>query len=540
MTEPTHPSQPTPEIVGASRRRILGLGAAAAVAAVPLAMSSAQPADAGAGGGTDVLNATAAPYSMANNGTTVITAAQVTSLLNDAKAKNKTIYFPAGAYLFGAPWPTIDFNLRLIGDGCVVHPAIRPVWGASMAEPTGLKATGTRLIFRGATASAPAIRVIDAGASTTPVKDLVAGPWIEDIGIFSDNSGGKWSTTSVGLGLGTYYESTTELSYGHPVRPRLRNVTVACFGVGIGTSASCGTFDSLHLMTNATGFLGTFDFNGNTITGIDVENSRDVGIKLNHAQSNVFNGGVMQNNVLYTGAGDTFLDSNTTPPATRSKGASIYLTNSCLGNVFTGLYLENGFAPSNAPVAMDLRDLVVDGGSRGNHFIELRWGTQRPTIATSVHFNGGNNNVVQAQQGTFKTVFYANKGIQTFVGEFAKGILGGGEAYSRVSNYYEGNGGWYTHDYTTRTRRYTETGFSDFKVRTFDQIVFANGQNKVILPAATTIRNTFSVVIYAGNSNGGPTVSAADGKLINGKPTKAIPALTSIEFMWTGKMWITM
>ena len=142
---------------------------------------------------------------------------------------------------------------------------------------------------------------------------------------------------------------------GYPVRTRLTNVQVANFSEGILASCENAIWTGLFITACGTGLHAVYPFNGNTVSGINVERCVTYAIRLVDSDANVFNGGVIQGNYA---ANVISLETSTAE---------------CRNNRFTGIYFEN-FGPGSTNYN-DLSLGVVGAGlCAGNSFIECHWG----------------------------------------------------------------------------------------------------------------------------------------------------------------------
>ncbi|MEL4359220.1 MULTISPECIES: hypothetical protein [unclassified Luteococcus] len=527
----------------ANRRALLGVGGAAATLA---ALSLASPAAAAPAGGVGALDATASPYNCDPKGVTDCTTAR-DQLLADAKSTGKAIYWPSGVYAMSA-FPNIDFNLRMFGDGIQTPSNNRPHWGGNLLSSSyAHRSFGSRLLITNPHPSTPdqkiGINVIDTTKANPPGN--FDGPIISGLGIFGPHpyNSTDWSALEpwVGLALGTV-STSDKSSIGHPLRPRLTDVTVATFGIGMAGSCSVGNFAQLHIVACCTGLQGTASFNGNTFTGINIETCRDYAIRLVQGHSNSFWGGVTQNNVDMTRktAEAAF---GGIPAATRTTGAAISLDDSCVGNIFSGIYMEDGY--DNQDGTTQLRQIVLGPNISvyGNHFIECRFGSNAAKNPV-VLMQRGNNNYISAYQGAYSTKVYT-EGVNVLRGVFPT-LAGNGLAYSHVENYYQGGQGWYIIEPTPQRRRYVNASYSPYTCRLTDQIVYtrtvaSTAGNAITLVDSASVIPTWSVVIYNESTDGtSKTVQTADGTRINSATSWKIPANSSIEFLWNGTQWLTM
>ncbi|MEL4359217.1 MULTISPECIES: hypothetical protein [unclassified Luteococcus] len=529
---------------GFKRRGLLAAagGSIATLAAVRIAAQDTGSTEISA---NPMLIATAEPYNCDPTGTRDCSAAR-DALITDAKDRDATIYWPTGVYRMSA-FPDIDFNLRMIGDGIQTPPTNRLQWGLSMGSMSyAHRSSGTRIWISGPHKNTPqqkiALNVVDPSGSKQPGKE--DGPILSGIGLFGPLGlhSTEWSELESWVGIALGKVSTEDkTSVGFPVRPRLLDVTIAAFGVGLGGSCSVGNFYQLHIVSCAVGVQGTYAFNGNTFVGVDIETCRDFAIRMVQCHSNVFIGGVTQNNVDMSLVRD-YPDQGSIPAATRTRGAVVFLDDNCVGNVFMGIYMEDGYANYNGRT--ELRQVVLGEGSEvhGNRFEECRFGSYSAKNPVILMIQGGVNSIT-AYQGTYGTRILVDT-CNILRGSFHS-LAGRGVPSSEVENYRRGPAGWGRVDGSSKAG-YVRVGSERYQCLASDDFVHlqsgtAATQGAVVMPDASEINPTWSVVVFNRNDAGlTRSVIAKGGHKINGVGAWNVPPNTSVEFFWDGEEWLAL
>jgi hypothetical protein len=188
-----------------------------------------------------------------------------------------TLYIPAavGAYQFSTFAPTKA--LKILGG--LAHVRNQAAFGA--ANWTNGTAISSGLV---------AGTILQSTATTGNALNLTANGDLNGFCVENVILVGPGSGTSVGLMV------APSGGGGFPVRTRLRNVAVANFATGISASCENSQWDAIYIVGCSTGMATTWDFNGNTINGLNIEITTVAALSMTSSDSNVFKGGVIQGN----------------------------------------------------------------------------------------------------------------------------------------------------------------------------------------------------------------------------------------------------
>lgn len=292
------------------------------------------------------------------NGTDLVSAARFGMSPNNTGADNKVallaahsysagqraVYVPAGTYDMDAITDLEfgDYAPRLVGAGCRVLTTER--WDVGSPNWATFGPSGT--VLRCSTALTANDAFIHIGARTEATS-----PVIRNIGFVG---------TGAGIGLRVGDDVSMDAGTGHPVRWVFDSLTVANFDTGMTHTGENGVMVAPYIVGCGTGFHAGYPWNGNTVIGINVERVSRCAIRLNHAITNVFSGGVLQ--------------------ASAPEEATIIVENSSHGNVFEGIYSEN-YAPTTGDHPNVLREMSIGPAGGGgpcyaNRFRNMHWGAQ--------------------------------------------------------------------------------------------------------------------------------------------------------------------
>lgn len=232
---------------------------------------------------------------------------------------------------------------RIVGVGARVLAAKRWELGDAQWQTDGPEGT----VLRCSSTLAPGEEFIHIGSS-----DDTTSTSMHDLALLGQGTG-------IGLKVGQAVGGT---GGGFPVRWNYGGVVVANFDIGMTHTGENGVLIAPYIVGCGDGFYAGYPFNGNTIIGINVERVKRSAIRLDHAMTNVFMGGVLQGSY--------------------PELATILIENSSMGNVFEGIYCENYAAKvgSGSPHVGELYEVWIGrassgGPNYGNRLRNMHWGS---------------------------------------------------------------------------------------------------------------------------------------------------------------------